>query len=326
MRMDVPLDHRELIARQHGIIARRQALAAGIPAQTLEGRVRYGAWKPLRRGVYAAFTGQPSREALLWAALLRAGPGAVFSHETAAELSGLADQPAPRIHITVPASRQPGRAREISGVVIHRSRRIDRARHPTLLPPRTRVEDTVLDLIQKAPAFDQAFGWLCQAVGRRLTTPERMRQAASARNRLRWRTEISAALEGVAEGAQSILELRYVSRVERPHGLPSAHRQARRTRPSGNAYLDDLYEDYLVCVELDGQASHPAADRWRDIRRDNASAAEGIITLRFGWSDVTQRPCETAAHVAAVLHRRGWEGAVRPCGPACAAAPPRAVS
>lgn len=326
MPMRISPDYRELVALQHGVIARRQAVGAGVPAKAVEGQVRYGRWTRLQRGIYAAFTGDPSRGAQLWGALLRAGPGATFSHETAAELAGLTDRPSPSIHITVPASRQPGRSREIPGVVIHRSRHIDRARHPTLLPPQTRVEETVLDLTQKAPTFEHAFTWLCRAVGQRLTTPERMRQAARARGRLRWRTEISAALDEVGEGARSILEFRYVSSVERPHGLPPGHRQARPKRPSGNTHLDDLYEDYLVRVELDGRASHPAEERWRDIRRDNAGAEEGIVTLRFGWSDVTERPCETAGQVAAVLRRRGWEGAVRPCGPSCVAAQPRAPS
>ena len=46
----------------------------------------------MHRGVYADFTGAPTREAQLWAALLRAGPGAVLSHWTAAERHGLAGQ------------------------------------------------------------------------------------------------------------------------------------------------------------------------------------------------------------------------------------------
>jgi hypothetical protein len=251
--------------------------------------------------------------------LLRAGDDAVLSHETAAELAGLTDQPSSQIHVTVPARRQPATARAIPGVIIHRSHRVYRVRHPSALPPRTRVEETVLDLTQTAPAFDAAFSWLCRAVGRRLTTPGRLRKAAGARRKLRWRTEISAALDEIAAGVHSLLEFRYVTGVERPHGLPGATRQARRHRETGNAYLDGLYEDYLVGIELDGQAAHPIEERWRDIRRDNAGAAEGIITLRFGWSDVTGQRCQTAAQVAAVLRQRGWTGTIRRCGPACTA-------
>jgi hypothetical protein len=320
----LPASCRDLVALQHGVISRRQALALGLAPDAVEARVRSGRWARLERGTYATFTGQPPREALLWAALLRAGDDAVLSHETAAELAGLADQPSPQIHVTVPARRQPATGRDIPGVIVHRSDQIYRARHPSARPPQTRVEETVLDLTQTAPAFDAAFSWLCRAVGRRLTTSGRLRKAAGARRKLRWRTEISAALDEVAAGVRSLLEFRYVDGVERPHGLPRARRQARRRRQAGNAYLDDLYEDYLVGVELDGQAAHPVEERWRDIRRDNAGAAEGIITLRFGWSDVTVHRCKTAAQVAAVLRHRGWKGTIRRCGPGCTAesAPP----
>ena len=319
-----PADWEELLALQHGVISRRQALASGLAPDAVEARVRFGRWTRLHRGTYATFTGEPRREALLWAALLRAGDDAVLSHETAAELGGLADQPSAQIHVTVPARRQPATARAIPGVTVHRSDRIYRARDPSAMPPRTRVEETVLDLTQTAPTFDAAFSWLCRAVGRRLTTPGRLRKAARARAKLRWRTEIGAALDEVAAGVHSLLEFRYVTGVERPHGLPPATRQARRHRRTGIAYLDGLYEDYLVGIELDGRAAHPIEERWRDIRRDNAGAAEGIVTLRFGWSDCMKQQCQTAAQVAAVLRQRGWTGAIRRCGPGCTgkAAPP----
>ncbi len=74
-------------------------------------------------------------------------------------------------------------------------------------------------------------------------------------------------------------------------------------------------------VELDGVVAHPPGERWRDFRRDNAGVVDGIVTLRYGWADVTGRPCEVAGQVAAVLRGRGWAGSVRPCGPSCAAAP-----
>ena len=89
------------------------------------------------------------------------------------------------------------------------------------------------------------------------------------------------------------------------------------SRGTRNEYRDVLYSDYLVAVETDGKLAHPLEARWGDVRRDNAAAADGIITLRYGWSDITMRPCFVAAEVAAVLSGRGWPGPVRPCGPGC---------
>src|SRR5258705_3134574 len=137
------------------------------------------------------------------------------------------------------------------------------------------------------------------------------------RARMRWRAELTAALGLGADGVHSLLEFRYVTRVERPHGLPAGTRQYQVTRSGQHQYQDVAYQAYTVVVELDGQVAHPVEFRWRDIRRDNASAADGQATLRYGWPDVTQRACLVAAEVGAVLAQRGWDGRLRHCGPAC---------
>ncbi len=285
----------------------------------MRSRVRSGRWQRLQRGVYATFSGDPSRETELWAALLRAGPDAVLSHQTAAERHGLADEPAALITITVPASKRPARVK-VPGVLIHRSDAILRTRHPAMRPPCTRVEDTVLDLIQIASTFDDAYAWICRAIGRRRTTAERIRQAMDARKKMRWRREIAVALGDARDGALSVLEYRYVRRVERPHGLPAARRQARIRQRTGNRYLDNLYEEYGVCVELDGTAAHPADEQWRDKRRDNANTIRGIVTLRFGFPDLGDRRCKTATGIATVLRRHGWKGTLHSCSrPGCSA-------
>src|SRR5579864_5037058 len=119
----------DLLALQGGAVARRQAAGSGIAPYTIRSRVRSGRWQRLQRGVYATFSGEATRETALWAALLRAGPGAVLSHQTAAERHGLIDKPSPVITITVPASRHPAQEK-IPGVIIHRSDAILRTRHP----------------------------------------------------------------------------------------------------------------------------------------------------------------------------------------------------
>jgi hypothetical protein len=92
---------------------------------------------------------------------------------------------------------------------------------------------------------------------------------------------------------------------------------------SGNRYLDNLYEPFGLCVELDGNAAHPAEGRWRDTRRDNANLAQGARTLRYGWPDVTEYRCRTAAEIAEVLRSQGWTGTLRRCGPGCTAVGPQ---
>jgi very-short-patch-repair endonuclease len=275
--------------------------------------------------VYACFSGIPARDAELWAAVLRAGEDAALSHRTAAELYGLtrgmsrgmSREPPGLIHVTVPASRRAG---IIRGGVLHFSRSLERTRHPMLLPPRTRIDDTLLDLAQISATFDEAFDWVCRAVGRRLTTPARLRAALQARPRERWRTDLLAVLTDVGDGAQSNLELRYVRHVERAHGLPAARRQAKIVTAGRTRYVDNFYEEAKLAVELDGRAAHPPEQRWDDNHRDNEHASLGIMTVRYNWQDVNYRPCAVAAQVCGLLRMRGTSVRLRRCGPSCTAA------
>lgn len=314
MSRDLPQDCRELADFQRGVLSRTQALQSGLGSGTVSAQLRAGRWQRLHRGVYATFTGEPGREAELWAALRRAGPEAVLSHQTAAELSRLSSRPSPLIHVMLPRQVH---LRSIPGVVVHRSSRIDQARHPSLTPPQTRIEETTLDLAEAAGDLDDALAWLARACGGRLTTPDMLRTALASRARIRWRRELALALNDIAAGAHSVLELRYLRGVERPHGLPSAERQVRVVGKKRAVYRDVHYADFGVIVETDGRVAHPLEERWRDHHRDNTARINGLITLRYSWTDVTRRPCYVAAEVATALRRRGWRGTPRPCSPIC---------
>jgi len=314
MRAAFSATFQQLTEIQRGVISRQQALGCGLSPDAIDWQIRSGRWKLLRRGVYCVFTGGLSREAVLWAALLAAGSQAVLSHQTAAELFKITDRQSSLVHVTIPASRHVAR---LQGIVVHRSTRLDEARHPSLLPPRTRIEETVLDLVVQAATFDPAFAIACAACQRRLTTSGRLAEAMTRRKKMRWRAELTTAIAEIGSGVHSLLEYKYVRDVERPHGLPQANRQARITRDGRTSLLDNLYDDYGLCVELDGREAHPDDRRWLDIRRTNAVAETGITTLRYGWSDIDRRPCQTAAQVAAVLRGRGWLGSLRRCGPDC---------
>jgi predicted transcriptional regulator of viral defense system len=211
----------ELARWQAGVISRQQLLAAGLTPQMITTRLERQRWQQLYRGVYAAFTGPPPRTAWLWAAVLRAGPGAVLSHLTAAELHGLLDTPAELIFVTVPSTRRIS----APGLVVRTSERIAGATQPGRQPPRTSVEETVLDLAQLAWTFDDACGWLTQACGRRLTT---------------------------------------AAKLERAHGLPRSRHQVRVVIEGKAVYRDAYYEKFKLATELDGKLAHPDQERWRD--------------------------------------------------------------
>jgi very-short-patch-repair endonuclease len=298
----------ETAAAQAGILTRRQAVSGGLSADAIRVRMASGRWQRVYPGVLATFSGPLTRPAELWAAVLVAGPDAVLSHESAAELAGLIPDACPSVHVCVPLSR---RVIPPAGIIVHRSSHAEA--HPALQPPRTRIDDTVIDLTQSSADLETAAGWLIRAVAARHTTAPRLLDAVATRYRIRWRRELITVLADVSEGCHSMLELRYLRRVERAHGLPRGHRQHRR----GRWYDDVDYVEFGVSVELDGRAAHPPESAFRDHRRDNAAVLIGSRVLRYGHADVARRPCTVAAEVAAVLHVAGWRGRPRGCGPNC---------
>ncbi len=315
MRDGLRADWLDLLDRQAGIVTRSQARSFGLNDKAVDRRLRAARWRTLHRGVYATFSGVPGRNAELWAAVLRAGAGAALSHYTAAELAGLANSQSRVIHVTVPLDRHP---EPIQGALVHRSGRISQATHPAWLPPRTRVEETIIDLTQVSASLDDACAWMSRAVGRRLTTAMRLKSTLDSRPKVRWRAELGWMLDDIATGAHSLLEHRYIRDVERAHGLPTPSRQVKTILGSRSRYVDNLYAAVGLAVELDGQIAHAIETRWTDMRRDNAHATIGIVTLRYSWTDVTARPCLVAQEIARVLEHRGRRVRLRRCGPGCA--------
>jgi very-short-patch-repair endonuclease len=305
-----------MLRHQAGVITRAQALAAGISRHAIYARLESERWQRLHVGVYVGYSGPLTRESLMWAAALAAGPGALLCYRTAAELHGLLDaRKGEAIHVMVPRSRT---LRPMRRVVVHYSQRVDAARHPALEPPRTRLEETVLDLAEAERTANGAIAWILDTCASRRTTPERLLEAMDARPRMRRRKILLAALGDARIGVQSILEHGYLHKVERPHGLPEGKHQRQTLVGVSFRYEDIRYEEYGVIVELDGQQAHPAGERWRDTRRDNSSAASGLITLRYTYADIMGRPCEVADEVARALASRGYTGGARRCGDSCA--------
>lgn len=310
----LPKPLRDVATAQAGVISRADATARGVSDAVIRRAVQRGTWRRIHPRVYSVSPTPLTREGLLWAALLYAGLGATLSHETAAEVWGLDEPRGQIVHVTIPVTR---RVRSVSTVRIHYAHRLSTSRHPTRIPPVTRIEDTVLDLIDRARDVDEVVMWLTRSCQRRLTTPERLGLSLEARKKIRWRGDVESILSDVAHGAESALELSYLKRVERAHELPRGSRQRRRRVGGRVRYSDVEYEEFDVIVELDGKVGHIEEAVFRDHRRDNAAARQGRITLRYGWADTTRRACAIAVEVAIVLRQRGWVGSPRPCGPRC---------
>jgi hypothetical protein len=302
---------------QAGVVTRAQAFRSGLSRGAIAHRVATGRWQRIYEGVYVTFSGPVSREAQLWAAVLYAGPGAVLSHETAAELQRLLDKSAPLIRLTVPPAR---RVIPQEGLEISTSKNVRASQpFPPGVLPQTLVDDTILDLVDEAITFDEVCALVTKAFGRRLTSAGRLRATARMRKRLRWRSDVDALITEAADGTHSLLEYFYDRDVELAHGLPRSARQTPYAKPDGGGkgFRDRHYLDYGVLVELDGASAHPQESRWADRERDNHAATQKKQTLRFGWKHVRHEACATAKTTATVLMNHGWQGPPRRCNPQC---------
>ena len=71
----------------------------------IDAKVKSGWWEQVHEGVYKTFTGQLTRDGLLWAAVLYAGRGAYLSHGTAAEINRLNGDASSVIDVTIPGEQ-----------------------------------------------------------------------------------------------------------------------------------------------------------------------------------------------------------------------------
>lgn len=312
----MPAALRRVAKGQAGLITRKQALSKGMPAGAISWQLKSRRWQQVHYGVYATFTGPLSRAARLWAAVLYAGRDAVLSHESAAELQNLIDEPLSVIHVTVPASR---RVTPVRGLVIHVSDQAIRVPPPEGEPPRTEVQDTVLDLCHAAGDVLDVYGWVTKAFGRNVTTEGMLRVYLDRRKKMRWKEQLDEVIPIAAGGAHSPLEFFWDRDVEKAHGLPVSRKQVRfQKQGGGHGFRDRVYDPWGVIIELDGKKAHPEERRGDDAARDrNAAAEDGSRTLRYGWVEVRQEACETAVQVVKVLWRNGCRERPTPCSPGC---------
>ncbi|WP_132144046.1 hypothetical protein [Kribbella antiqua] len=313
------LGFEEVRRLQLGAFSRGQANTYGVSDRTLAVRCRNGLIQRVYRRVYVDFSGPLPWATRVWAAWLAYGPEAAVGGETALRRYGLdgawGDQV---IWLDIPHER---RVRSQAGIVLTRCRDLDGRVVGSREPPIVRLEVAVLTVASRRTRPDDAIALVLDACRQRRTTPQRLLAELDRLQRLPRRAAFVEVLKDAAEGAESFLELIYLRKVERAHGLPTAVRQVRAANGRGTVYRDAEYEDYGLIVELDGRAGHEdAVSRWRDMGRDNAALMTAKPTLRFGYQLVGD-PCAAAAQVARVLQIRGWRGQPTPCGPTCSLLP-----
>ena len=299
---------------QDGIATYAQLVAGGVTRVDIERRLRRNELRRVHPRVYADHTGPLTWTQRAWAAVLYAAPA--FLCWARLEQPRGRDVGGP-IHVAIDRSR---RVRPQDGLVIHRLAGLAPRTYGGT-PPRLNVEDNAFLMAHEARTEIDAIAAFAQVASRSYVTAASLRAALERYPSLRRRPLIAGMIDDLEAGTHSVLEHGYLTKVERPHGLPVGMRQAPRTGPSGNQFRDVEYAAYGLVVELDGALGHESwRDRARDADRDLDDLARlGSVTARLRWHQVFDTPCRTADRVGRILERNGWTDEMSPCGVGCVA-------
>jgi very-short-patch-repair endonuclease len=287
-----------LSARQHGPVSRAQALAAGLTARQIEGRVANGTLLVPHRGIYVPSSVPPSFRLSVMAACLSTGGHA--SRACAALLWSLRGFTSEVVEVTIPY----GRSCRPIGVIVHRTRNLDGRDLCTLANiPITTVAATLVDIAATHPEL--AEGALNDAVVRGKTRQYRLETTlARAGTRGCAGAALLRKLLGELEvPTESELEDAFLAFTRR-YGLPEPERQI--PIGGGRFRLDFGWASAMFSVETDGRAFHSSpAERRHDRAKVAQARTEGWTVRRVYWDDVHEGADGLAAEPDTELSLRG---------------------
>ncbi|MCB0869343.1 MAG: type IV toxin-antitoxin system AbiEi family antitoxin domain-containing protein [Solirubrobacterales bacterium] len=189
----------QLAESQAGYFTAQQAIGSGMDRSTLRHHARRGGrYERIRRGLFRLrhFPSSPHEHVMAaWLPLRDAG--AVVSHESALELLELSDVIPNTVHMTLPRSERGQRRRD--GIQLHfpnNDPAKEEIRQVQGLPV-TNPERTIVDAIKGGTQPEQVEMAIHQALERGMTTPRRLRAAASSSSERAGRF-VEASIEGAS--------------------------------------------------------------------------------------------------------------------------------
>lgn len=155
-------------ALQEGLATRAQLRESGINRWAVAHRVEAGRWLEITPTVIVTTTGALTRNQLMWAGVLEAGPGAIVGEITAAEVMGLRNWHRDEITVLTPYANRPPAT--VPGVAFRRSRRdlVSMSRSVRGLPT-SRVEPAVLLWASRQQSRRTADGILAATIQQRMS-------------------------------------------------------------------------------------------------------------------------------------------------------------
>lgn len=286
-----------IAASQHGVVANRQLLAAGLGVDTIRRRIRDNRLHRLHAGVYSCGPPPLTARGRWMAAVLAGGDDAVLSHRSGAALLDIRTTSSVLTDVTVPGG---SRRRRRDHLRLHTTVRL----HPDDVTvrdgiPVTTVERTLLDLAEVVPPLQ---------VRRAYERAERMRvldhvklralgARSSGRRGLKVLLPLLAYDPTAATEAWSELERLFLDLVRRHH-LPDYQRNAVVAGHPVDAY----WPSARLIVELQGYEHHSGRDQFElDHAKRAAWMAAGYVVLPLTYRQVVDDPDGVAATLRALL-------------------------
>jgi hypothetical protein len=258
----------------------RALLTGGVSRGQLGTELRNRRWRRSGTAV-VQHNGPLSPEQRRRVAQLHAGPQALFTAFTGAEMLGLHGWSRPETHLLAPAG-----TRLRQGCPVPVRLHLHGATRPRLAHDRS-VEALPDALLRAGATFRNprpACGILAAAVQQRLLKADDLDEALDRFTRVRHRHDLRLAVADIAGGAEALSEIDF-ARLCRRHGLPEPMRQVvRREKDGRRRYLDATWrrrDGRLIVVEIDG-ALHLVPRRWWDdqIRQNELALADAVV-LRY---------------------------------------------
>lgn len=289
--MDVPPELNGIIRAQNGLVARKQALSAGMsPPAVRHALGPTGAWQKVVPGVYATFTGPLADEHRLRAAMLRAGTDATLTGAQACRRYGMTYVPRGAvIEILVPhrTNRTANPLAKVTRVsVMPRTRTVRGVR---VAAP----ERAALDAARRAGTLQDVRAVLCEVVQRRLATADRLAAEIDRVDR-RGMAKARRAVDDLLAGCRSAPECELRDLVRTSAVLPEP--VWNQPLPGADDVIPDGYIDEArLVLEVDSMEHHQIGDKPEFTERRRARLAS------LGWRVYPVSPRRLRDEPAVVL-------------------------
>jgi hypothetical protein len=293
----------QLLARQQGVASRMQLGDLGLNQHAIRAQIAARRWQAWGFHVVILHNFEPTRQQLMWAAVLDAGQPAALASHTALEVHGFKTfaREAERLHLII---ERGAKVTEHPMIVVHESRRLKPEYHVKVAGlPCTPVPRSAIDAAAWQPRPRFACALVAAVVQQRLCTVNELEDALAYVGRVRHKAYLREALRDIRGGSEALSEIDLVRLCHR-FGLQEPDRQVKRSDRNGRIrYLDaewKLANGRRVVLEVDGSHHFEVASWQADMLRERAIVIGGAKVLRATSVELRVEPQQVMNDLMAI--------------------------